>query len=99
MITLELEKTAPDFQQAMRRAKGQLVVLTRNGRPAFAVVDVKDELAIEALSLSRQPEFMAYLDGIATGMRDRPEDNVTLNDLRQELDLPKFSPRRAQKAT
>ena len=94
MITLELEKTAPDFQHALQRAKGQLVVLTRNGKPAFAVVGVKDELAIEALSLSRQPEFMAYLDGIATRMRDRPEDTVSLDDLRKDLDLPQSSPRR-----
>ena len=56
-----------------------------------------DELAIEALSLSRQPEFMAYLDGIATGMRNRPEEDVTLNDLRKELNLSKPVPRCTQK--
>jgi hypothetical protein len=95
MITLEIEKTALDFQQAIRRARGQVVVLTRNGKPAFAIVDVKDEFALEALSLARNQEFMADLDNIARNMHDRPEENLTLDELRTALNIPKASPRRA----
>ena len=52
MITLELDQTEPAFRAAVRRARGGVLVLTKKGKPVLAIVDIKDELALEALALS-----------------------------------------------
>lgn len=69
MKTLELEQTSPVFRRATRLGRGEVLVLTRHGKPAFAVVGVDDEYALETLALSRNAEFMSYLDDIAQRMR------------------------------
>jgi hypothetical protein len=81
--TLEMEKASPAFRRAARQAKGGVLVLTEKGKPAFAVVGVKDELALEALALRRNAAFMAYLDEIS--QRSRSGGGRSLREIEEEL--------------
>ena len=83
MKTLELEKASPSLRKAARLARQGVVVITENGKPAFALVGVRDELALEALMLSRNASFMAYLDRISK--RARSGRSYSLHALRREL--------------
>lgn len=85
MKTLQLEKTSLASRKTARLARNGVVVLTENGKPAFALVGVKDEMALEALALSRNPVFMAYLDEIS--QRAQQERTYSLNEIRQEFKL------------
>jgi len=79
MKTLELEQTSPDFRRMARQAQDDVLILTSKGKPAYAVVNIDDKFALEALALSQNADFMAYLDDIAVRMdRSRP---VTLNEV------------------
>jgi antitoxin (DNA-binding transcriptional repressor) of toxin-antitoxin stability system len=66
----------------MARA-GEVVVLTEKGKPAFAIVGLKDDLALEALALSRSSRFMAYLDRIGRG--SKKERTYSLAEMREEF--------------
>lgn len=83
MKVLEIEKASPAFRRAARQAKGEVLVLTEHGKPAFAVIDVKDELALEALTLRRDAAFMAYLDEISE--RARSGRSHSLREIEKEL--------------
>ncbi|MBI4603995.1 MAG: hypothetical protein HY721_18725 [Planctomycetes bacterium] len=83
MKTIELEAVAPSLRRATRLSKGEVLVLTEKGKPAFALIHVRDELALEALLLSRNAKFMAYLDGIAE--RARRGEARSLEEARREL--------------
>lgn len=91
MKTLEIEQTSPVFRRATRLGRGEVLVLTRHGKPAFAVVGVGDEFALESLALSRNTEFMGYLDGIAERMRRGGAS--TLDDVCSRFDSAPESPR------
>jgi antitoxin (DNA-binding transcriptional repressor) of toxin-antitoxin stability system len=86
MKTLELRRTSPSFRRAARLARGGVLVLTENGKPAFAIVGVKDQLALEALALSRNDEFMAYLDEVSR--RAKRERTYSLKEMREEFGIP-----------
>ena len=51
MRTLQLEKTSASFRKTASLAEKEVIVLTKNGRPALALVGLKDEMTLEALSL------------------------------------------------
>lgn len=93
--TLELEKTPPSFQKTAQLAKGEVVVLTAKGKPEFALVGVKDRMALEALALSRNKKFMAYLDEVST--RAERERTYSLVEMREEFGLPARPRRRKTK--
>jgi hypothetical protein len=60
--------------------------LTEKGRPAFAVVGLRDEFALEALALSRNVNFMAYLDSIS---RDTHQGRTySLKEIQAEYSTP-----------
>ncbi len=85
MKTLQLEKTPPAFRKAARLAKNGVLVLTHKGKPAFALVGVNDQLALEALALSRNVSFMAYLDQVSDSARNA--QTYSLSEIRAEFDL------------
>jgi len=68
MKRLAVEQGNVSLRQAARLAKRGLVVLTERGRPITALVDVGDDLALEAFALSRNKAFMAYLDACAASV-------------------------------
>ncbi len=94
MRTLQLEKASPSFRRAARLARRGVLVLTENGKPAFALVGVKDEMALEALALSRNRAFMAYLDAVS--QRSQQEHTYSIEDIRSEFHLRPFT--RSRKA-
>lgn len=94
MKTLAIEKASPALRRAAKEAKGGVLVLTEKGKPAFAVVGVRDDLALEALALRRDTAFMAYLDEI--GARARREGSFSLRQIEEELGC---RPRRRATAT
>ena len=83
MKTLAMEKASPAFRRAAKDARGGVLVLTEKGKPAFAVVGLDDELALEALSLRRNADFMAYLDEVSA--RARGGGGRSLEEIEQEL--------------
>jgi hypothetical protein len=91
--TLELEKTSPEVRRAAHLARGDILVLTENGKPAFAIVGVKDELALEALALGRNTEFMAYLDGVSE--RAGGGERHSLKDIQEEFGIAAPRPKAA----
>jgi hypothetical protein len=94
---LEMAKAPASFRRAAREAKGGVLVLTEKGKPAFAVVGVTDDLALEALALRRNVEFMAYLDEISR--RTRSEGTRSLRQLEEEfLPRPRRRARRRRRA-
>jgi antitoxin (DNA-binding transcriptional repressor) of toxin-antitoxin stability system len=88
--TLELEKASPEVRRAAYLARGDVLVLTENGRPAFAIVGVKDEMALEALALGRNTEFMAYLDEVSA--RTRRGERYSLKEIQEEFGIDKPTP-------
>ncbi len=86
MKILELEKSSPSVREAARLARSGIVLLTEQGKPAYALIGVKDDLALEALVLRRNSKFMAYLERV--GERSRKGRTYSLDDLRTEFDLP-----------
>lgn len=95
MKTLELEKLPPELREAAHRAEDGILLLTEKGRPAFAVVGLRDEFALEALALSRNPNFMAYLDSISRDARQGR--TYSLREIQAEYSIPS-RPRRKGRA-
>lgn len=86
MKTLELSRTSPSVRRAARLARSGVLVLTENGKPAFAIAGVKDQLALEALTLGRNTKFMAYLDEVSR--RAKRKRTYSLKEMRDEFGLP-----------
>ena len=82
MNTLQLEKTPASFRRKARLARKGILVLTEGGRPAYALVEIEDEFALEALALSRNTELMAYLDKIRS--RATRSRTYSLSQVRRE---------------
>lgn len=97
MKTLALEKASPEVRQAAHLARSDVLVLTENGKPAFAIVGVKDEMALEALAVGRNAEFMAYLDEVSA--RARSGARYSLNEIQKEFGIgqPAPPPRRRRR--
>ncbi len=82
MTIVELEKTPLTLREAAQLARDGVLILTEDGKPAFALVDVKDDLALEVLALSRNESFMAYLDEISEHAKSEP--TYSLAELREK---------------
>jgi DNA polymerase III delta prime subunit len=100
MNTLQLEKTPASFRRKARLARKGLLVLTVKGKPAYAVVEIDDELALEALALSRDAKLMAYLDKIRS--RAGKSGTYSLAQMRREANArprqrPSISSRRKRR--
>lgn len=85
MRTLQLEKTSASFRKTASLAEKEVIVLTKNGRPALALVGLKDDMTLEALSLGRNEAFMSYLDGI--GDRAKRGRTYSLEEIKGEFGL------------
>lgn len=86
MKTIQLEKTSAAFRRTARLARKEILVLTEKGKPAFALVGVNDEMALEALVLSKNTSFMGYLDEVSK--RARGARTYSLKEIRADL-LPR----------
>ena len=80
--------------EAAEMAKGDLVILMREGKPLAAIKRLSAS-DWQALAVSRNPKFKAL---IAEARRSYEEEGgVRLEDLRQELDLPSKTKSRPRK--
>ncbi len=61
MTTIKITKSSMGLTELYELAGKDLVVLRKNGKVCYALVRM-DEGDLEALSLSRNPDFMAMLD-------------------------------------
>ena len=60
MKTMEFSKAPESVQNFARQAEGDTLVLTRRGKPVFAIVPV-DDVDAETIALSTNPRFRAIL--------------------------------------
>lgn len=86
MKTLALENSeALSLADAVKMASsGEPVLLTQGGEGCF-VLGAVDDLEWEAFSLSRNTEFMAYLDRCRE--RAKREGSISLEDAKRKLGL------------
>ena len=87
MKRLAVEESHLTLRQASRLAKKGVVVLTEQGKPVTALVHVGDDLALEALALSRNKVLMAYLDSCAD--RASAGGAASIEEVRKEFGLLK----------
>jgi hypothetical protein len=85
-----LENISAEFRQAADLARGDILVLTKNGKPTFAIVGVSDQLALEALSLGRNAAFMTYLDQVSA--RGRRGEKHSMKDIHEEFGIEAATP-------
>lgn len=89
MKRLAVEQSSLTLRQVSRLAKKGVVVLTEKGKPVTALVRVGDDLALEALALSRNRAFMAYLDACAG--RASEGRSASIQEVRREFGLLKHT--------
>ena len=85
MKVIPLERTALTLPEAAEMARGELVILTRRGKPLAAIKHLS-EADWEALAVGSDPQFQALIADARRSLEE--EGGVRLEDLRQELDLP-----------
>lgn len=90
MKTVALEHAPTMLREATRLAQREVIVFTEKGRPAFALVGIKDDLALEALALRRNRAFNSYLEDVSRRARRR---SYSLEEIEEEFRSP---PRRKQ---
>lgn len=84
MKSVELKDARQSLGDCARHLEEPRVV-TKNGKPLVAVVPV-DELDMESLSLSSNPEFLALLEH--SRARYRAEGGIPETVMRKRLGLP-----------
>ncbi len=97
MKRLAVEESHLTLRQASRLAKKGVVVLTEKGKPVTALVHVGDDLAVEALALSRNRAFMAYLDACAK-RASQEGGGAPIEEVRKEFGLLKRKPGRGARS-
>jgi hypothetical protein len=94
MKVISLEETAVTLPEAAEMAKGDLVILMRKGKPLAAIKRLSAS-DWEALAVSRNPKFQALIAEARASYQE--EGGVRLEELRQELDLPRKSKKQPRK--
>ena len=85
MKTVALETTTALFRKTTRLARRGVVVLTEKGKPAFAIVGVHDDMALEALTLGQNAKFMDYLDRVR--QQAKKGRTYSIEEIRAESDF------------
>ena len=93
MNTIDLEKTALTIPELARLAKSGTVIISCNGKPLAAVKDLSGS-DWESVSLANNTRFLALIEESRRSYRE--QGGISLDAIRQELDLP-ASRRRAPK--
>jgi PHD/YefM family antitoxin component YafN of YafNO toxin-antitoxin module len=91
MKVLAVENNDLTLPQVADLARGEPVILTRNGKPLVAVKDVSRS-DWESISLANNPRFRALIEESRRSLKK--EGGISLEDLRRELKLPTKSRRR-----
>ena len=84
MKVVPLEGTTMTVPELVELAKGEAVILTRDGQPLVAVRDVSGS-DWESASLANNPRFKALIEQSRRAYRDR--GGIGIDQLRRELGL------------
>jgi hypothetical protein len=84
MKVVPLEGTTMTVSELVELAKGEAVILTRDGQPLVAVRDVSGS-DWESASLANNPRFKALIEQSRRAYRDR--GGIGIDQLRRELGL------------
>ena len=84
MKVVPLEGSSMTVSELVELAKGEAVILTRDGQPLVSVRDVSGS-DWEATSLAHNPRFMALIEQSRRSYRDR--GGIGMEQLRRELGL------------
>jgi hypothetical protein len=84
MKVVALEGTTLTVPELVEMAKGEAVILTRDGQPLVAIRDVSGS-DWESTALAHNPQFQAIIERSRRSYRDR--GGIGLEKLRHELDL------------
>ena len=83
-LALENSKDLSLGEAVKLAGSGESVLLTEDGEGRF-ILGAVDDLELEAFSLSRNAEFMAYLDSCRE--RGKREGTKTLEEVKREFGL------------
>jgi hypothetical protein len=84
MKIVPLEGTTMTVPELVELAKGEAVILTRNGQPLLSVRDLSDS-DWESTSLAHSPRFRAIIEQSRRSYRE--EGGIGIEQLHRELDL------------
>ena len=84
MKVVPLEGTTMTVPELVELARGEAVILTRDGLPLVAVRDVSGS-DWESAALAQNPRFAALIEQSRRSYRDR--GGISLEELRRELGL------------
>jgi hypothetical protein len=90
MKVVPLEGVTFTVPELVEMAKGEAIILTRDGQPLVAVRDVSGS-DWESAALAHNPKFAALIEQSRRSYRDR--GGISLEQLRRELDLDTASDR------
>jgi hypothetical protein len=84
MKVVPLESTTLSVPELVELAKGEAIILTRDGQPLVSVQDVSGT-DWESASLARNTRFIALTERSRRSLRE--DGGISLDELRRELDL------------
>jgi len=90
MKTVEIKDATAPLADYARQASIEPVIVTSNGKPMAAVIDMTGVDA-ETASLSTNPKFLAILE--RSRARRKAEGSVSSDEMRRRLGVPR-KPRR-----
>jgi prevent-host-death family protein len=89
--TIDISKATGQLRDYAENARSEVVVVTRRGKPVAAVVGV-DELDLESLSLSTNPQFVEII--ASARRRLDKEGGIPAAEVRRRLGLSRVKSRR-----
>ena len=82
MKTIELSEATGPLSDYAQRAEGEALIVTEGGRPVAALVPV-EQLDLESLSLSTNPEFLSLIE--ESRSRCPPGTGISTDEMRSRL--------------
>lgn len=84
MRTIEMSQATASLADFAGEVSNEPVIVTTNGKPVAALLSI-DDVDVESLSLSSNPEFLAML--AASRARLKAEGGISSQEMRRKLGL------------
>ena len=85
MKTVEMADATGALSEYAQIARKETIVVTRRGRPIAAVVPI-DDMDLETLSVSTNPDFVAIIE--RSRAKYRAEGGISLDEMRKKYRIP-----------
>src|SRR5438309_1492463 len=95
MKTIDIAKATGPLREYAENVRGQMVVVTRRGKPVAALIGV-DEFDYESLSLSTNPTFVDLI--ARSRARLEKKGGIPAAEMRRRLGVPAKKPRSKRRA-